>query len=272
MIGALERAYKDIYSEIPMPVLQAAFEPSKYDVSLDERIKQEVILKRVRDDASINGGKVKSLILDQRWVKFVDTPSAYASCPTGAYSAYHIPEHERDHRDIVTVTKVEYPNSIVMGNGGGFMANHFLGGRTLSNVAMSALRSNTYSHAIIYPTAIVKAGNIIKLDPPQFSFIPYKLTVRLRYDEEFVNMDVSSIDFFAKSVTNAVKAYIYQKLIFQIETNTVYRGMEIGIMRDIVNTYADANEKYIESLKMFSGGELLDVERAKNILSAMIGP
>ena len=56
MIGALDRAFAEIYNDIPMPILEAAFTPWKYDVSMDQRMRDEVITKRVLGDCSINGG------------------------------------------------------------------------------------------------------------------------------------------------------------------------------------------------------------------------
>ena len=271
MIGALERAFKAVYSEIPLPILEAAFTPMKYDVSLDERIKQEVILKRVREDASINGGKTKTILLSPAWVKFMETPSPYAVTPQGAYTSYHIPAFERDNRDIVAIINVQYPHSVSVGTGAGYYGDRMVGGRNLSNITASVLRSHTFSHACITPTVVIKEGNILKLSPPQYAYVPWQVTVRLRYDEEFVNMEISSVEPFAQCVVQATKAYIYNKLIFEIESNAVYHGMEIGVMKDIVSSYSEANERYTEALANFAGGEFFDPERTINILRNMVG-
>ena len=83
-------------------------------------------------------------------------------------------------------------------------------------------------------------------------------------------MDVSLHESFNKVCEYAVKAYIYTKLIFSIESNLVVRGMDIGIMKDIVSNYADANEKYDEQLIALGGAEIFDPERLSGILRRMV--
>lgn len=271
MIGALDRAFAEIYNDIPMPILEAAFTPWKYDVSMDQRMRDEVITKRVLGDCSINGGRVHSFMLDKSWALNLNVPSSQVSSLAGTFSTYLIPPEERAGRDLVAFENISYPYAVMAGANSEVFANHFLGGRNLNNITTNVIRSHTFSHATIYPSVTLMAGNIVKLDAPQFSFIPWKLTFRLKYDDEFTSLDVSAIPPFAKVCVYAIKAYIYKKLIFNIETNAVFHGQEIGVMRDIVSTYADANEKYDEAMKGFAGGDFLDATRLKHVLTKMLG-
>lgn len=266
MIGALERAFKAIYNEIPRPILEAAFTPMAYDVSLDERIKQEVILKRVKGDADINGGKIKTFTLNPGWLEFTQQPSPYALLPSNA-SAYHIPPAARDYRDITTVVDVSYPTIGTQG----WYPGQSQGGRNMHNVTRAVIRSHTYTHTPLLPTVTVREGNVLMVSPPSLLSIPWQVKVRLRYDDEFVNMELSSIEPFAQCVLLATKAYIHTKLIMEIESNMVYHGMEIGSMRDIVSSYSDANKEYTELMLQFAGGEICDPDRAVNILKNMVG-
>jgi hypothetical protein len=83
-------------------------------------------------------------------------------------------------------------------------------------------------------------------------------------------MDVSTIQPFCQLVEYAVKSYIYTKLIMTIETNLVVHGLEIGVMKDIVSTYADAAEKYDEMIIKLGGAEHYDPTRLEGILRRMV--
>ena len=70
MIDALERALAEIHTSIPHQILEIGFRTNEYmDVSIDERIRSEVINKKVRKDVSVFCGPIQDLILDASWTK-----------------------------------------------------------------------------------------------------------------------------------------------------------------------------------------------------------
>ena len=79
-------------------------------------------------------------------------------------------------------------------------------------------------------------------------------------------MDVSSIEPFKKLCEYAVKSYIYTNLIFDIESNVVFRGQELGVIKDIVGQYSDSEDKYTEQLLAFGGAAIYEPDRLRNIL------
>lgn len=270
MIDAVRQAMSRIYNTIPLPVLEAAFKPYNSDMSLDALILQKVILARVRDDISVRGGKVLDLICDLNWCQYTASPSPYALGISGAYTVFHIPPEAREHRDISAVVRVRFPYSINTSSSGTFYNDCVVRGNTVGGLVSEALRIQTYSGMIVTPTAIVLPGNQIQLDPPQYNFVPWQIRVRLRYDDNFSGMEVSTIHPFAQICEYAVKAYIYNNLIFEIESNMVFKGADIGVMKEIVENYRDANEKYDELLIAVGGAEHLDTKRLKDILQRCI--
>lgn len=271
MVSGLRQAFARIYNTIPMEVLEAAFNPHKEDVSLDECILKEVIRSRVRDDISLRGGKVFKLILDLNWCEFTTSPSRYALGLAGSYSTYKVPPEAREHRDICAVLGVRFP--IVLGSpatSSTFYNNSSLKGTTVGSAACAALQAQTGAGQIVSPQGSIREGNVIQLNPPQYNFVPWQVKVRLMYDDNFSGMDVSVVYPFIELCEFAVKAYIYTKLIFQIESNLVVYGADIGVMKDIVSQYADANEKYDEQIIQLGGAELLDADRLPGILMRMV--
>lgn len=266
MIDSVRQAMVRIYNTIPMPILEATFKPYASDMSLDALIMQKVILARVRDDISVRGGKVLDMILQLDWAQYTASPSPYALGISGAYTVFHIPPEAREHRDISAVLKLRWPYSINTSTTGGFYTDKSIMGNNVTSLAGEALRAQTFAGVAVVPTGIVLPGNQIQLDPPQYNFVPWQITVRLRYDDNFSGMEVSTIQPFAQLCEYAVKAYIYTNLIFEIESNMVLRGADIGVMKDIVSGYSDANEKYDELLVSVGGAEHMDIRRLRGIL------
>lgn len=266
MIGALRTTLMYIMSIIPPQVLEATFKPYKYNTSLDDRILSEVILARVRDDVSIRGGRVFKIILNQNWCKYTSSPSPYALGISGAYTVFHIPPEARGNRDIVCALGVRFPYTLGTSNSCNFYSNDSIKGNTVSGLACAALQAQTGANQLSVPQAIVKEGNIIQLDPPQYNFVPWEVITRLRYDDTFSSMDVSSIESFKKLCEYAVKSYIYTHLIFDVESNLVCRGQELGVIKDIVSSYSDSEDKYNDMLKEFGGAAIYEPDRLRNIL------
>lgn len=270
MVDALDRALARIHSVIPNEVLEAAFEPWNYDISLDRLIIENVILKKVRDDISLRGGKVFQIILNMDWCKYTSSPSPYALGIAGSYSTYRIPPEAREHRDISCILQVKFPYSIGTSATGTFYNDCSVKGNTLGGLACAALQEQTGANLLVSPTGIIRPGNVVQLSPPQMNFVPWDIRVRLKYDDNFSGMDVSTVYPFARLCEFAVKSYIYTKLIFKVESNMVFKGAELGVMRDQVQSYQDATEKYDEELILVGGAEVLDPERLKGVFARMV--
>lgn len=269
MISAMNVALQRIHNTIPEEILVAAFKAHDYDVSLDELIKQKVILARVLDSASVRGGPILKFLLRAEWCHTASAPSPYLLGLSEAYSYFHIPPEARDHRDIACAISVRFPYSLTTSNAGGLYSDTVAKGNTLGGLACATLSSVTGAGTIAMPRANVLPGNVIKLTPPQFNYIPWQVTVRLKYDEEFTTLEVSSIETFSKLVEYAVKAYIYSHMLVEVESNAVYRGLELGVFRDQISSFAEANERFDETLILFGGSVQMDVDRLHLIFSRM---
>lgn len=270
MIDGLKSALTRIMSIIPQEVLMAAFTPWDSDMTLDAAIMKKVLLARVRDDISVRGGKILKIMLNLDWCEYTSSPSPYALGISGSYSTYRIPPEARENRDISCVLSVRFPYTISTSTSGSFYNSAALKGNNLQGLACAALQSQTGNDLLASPTGIIRPGNVLQLDPPQYNWVPWQVTVRLRYDDNFSGMDVSTILPFCEVCEYAVKSYIYTKLLFPVETNMVIRGYEVGIMKDIVNSYSDADEKYNEALLALGGAEVFEPQRLEGILRRMV--
>lgn len=271
-MDGLTYALAEINSQIPPQILEATFEPEKYQLSLDELIKQKVLLARVRRDVSLRGGKVLKIPLDYKWCKFTGTPSAYVTGMGGSYDTYTVPPEAREHRDIVAILGMSFPNAYANGSNFADLCafSNSGGGNTLNNLVTAALRGQTYSGTMSTPNAVLRPGNVIQLTPAQYNYVPWVCLTRIEYDDNFSGMDVSVTGVFGDVCVAATKSYIYNNKIFDIESNVVYRGGDLGVIRELVSDYKDAEEKYKELLLTMGGTEIFDHDRLPNILRRMV--
>lgn len=270
MIDGLSAALQRIHTVIPEPILEAGFADEGFDISIDEQIKQKVLLPRVRQDMSVRCGPLLQLILDERWIHPVSSPSRYALGIAGANSVYHIPPEAREHRDIASAFDIEFPFSLgTQGQGAGLWSDCQRAGNSVASLSCAILKSKTYANMLVRPTVTLYPGNIIALSP-QISVLPWKVHCRLQIDDNFSSFDVSLIAPFTQLCEQAVKAYLYNKLLMVVETGLVWRGAEIGVAKDIVSSYSDANEKYDELLIACGGADIMSSQRLYHILSHMV--
>lgn len=270
MIDGIKLILERIYRTIPRPVLEAAFKPQETGTSLDECIKNKVLLSSVRDEISVRGGKIYRIMLNLDWCEYTSSPSPYALGISGSYSTYRIPPEARENRDISCILSVRFPYSINTSSSGNFYNTCSTKGNTVSGLACAALQSQTNANLLSTPTGIIRPGNVIQLDPPQYNWVPWQVTVRLVYDDNFSGIDVSTALPLIDVCVYAVQQYIYNELVFAIESNLVVHGMEIGVFRDIINEYKGAEDKYADALLALGGAETYEPQRLKNILTRMV--
>jgi len=80
----------------------------------------------------------------------------------------------------------------------------------------------------------------------------------LEYDEEFTNMNVSGIRALANLCLCATKMYIATELRVKIDETEVVGGFEIGIIKTLVEEYAQQADLYDELLTKTRGAMLYD--------------
>ena len=271
MANALEVCFKRIHNTIPDKVLQEAFQPHLYFTTLDDRIHEEVIMSRVFSDINLSAGRVTRIPLLSSYAENTKLPRLTSLLTTGAYTIYRIPPEVRENKRIVACVALDYPpymydNNIYQSLPG----NCCKVGTSAKDLACAVLNSITGNGAIWRPTPICINGDLIEIDPPQSAHIDWIVTVRLEYDDQFTNMNNDAIFPLANLVECATKAYVYNKLIFKIEEAFLEGGLELGKMRELVESYADQNEKYEELLKELRGSTLLDRKRLMRVISMML--
>ena len=269
MVPAFTNSLRTLYNTIPRPILEAAFRPRDYGVSLDQRIKDVIVEGRVLPDCNINAGKIKRIPLSSCIIEKVlpDPDFNSISSPTPG-TLYRIPPAARENRDITGVIDISYLYDYTGTSDTpfGFGAN----GNTVASLASAVLNSHTHRNACLTPTPTLLSGNMVLINPTNSFLTDWCLVCRLGYDSEFTNISNSSVLPLSRLITTATRAYIWVTLAIQIDQAELSSGQELGQFKPIVDGYKDDIEKYYDELKAFSGSCLFDPAVHRYLLRAML--
>jgi hypothetical protein len=252
-----------------MEILNEAFRPSVEGRTLDALVKEKIIIDHVLQRCNLYTGKTKKILIKYSYLKHaVDDALRYNL--GSANTIYVIPPEARENRAITVVLDLANVNSMAFGDirtGGMFMS------RTVENRASELLSSFTRKPVCLAPTPILINGEagIIRVHPPMALHNDWVLSCMLAYDKDFTNMSTNMIQPLQKLVLYATQAYIYNKLIVRMNQGYLQGGLQLDAIREIVVSYAEANEKFEEAFMQFRGASMFDKDVMLDMISLMMG-
>jgi hypothetical protein len=269
MINPIDHVMTRITYTIPMELMTLAF--AKYlkiqnrGVSVPQLIETHVIRGRVLKDCNLMGGNYKDIILRYDYMEKVLPVYAGYGLDIN-YSLYRIPAEERENLPISEVIHLTYPGPAVAGMPPAQM--NF--GATVGTLAAAALDSQTFGTSIVRPIPELLSGDLVRLVPAQYNGNEWVLKCRLAYDDQFTSLNSSAIEVLAELCLAAMKHYIYVNLSIAIDRSVVEMGFDIGRIREFVDEYKEAEQRYKELLKDFSGTATLSVSGVRNLLQYIL--
>lgn len=245
-MNVIAKAVDDIKRKVPKQILSKVFIP--YDpygrtfqsFSLDEQIIENVIKARVLVDCNIIGGTEVLVSLEGLPVDNVNVNML----------AVHIPKERTQGRSITSALSVVFVNAAASSSVYG--ANTGMSANGCSSTLLSAANGLLKSFDSIPTTSTARiqliAENTILVK--EMSMLPGNCYLRcmLSNDEELSNIPMRAYMYFSKLVELAVKSYIYNELIIGIDMGQLEGGAMIGVFKDIVQGYSDAEELYQDYL------------------------
>ena len=274
MEDVLQYALRYIYSNIPTEILQLSFgqqSPMPFNMvqSMDDKISQLVLQRRVIPDCNIVSGKIKYIPLLESYAELPRPDTLAMTSTMGQFGLYRIPEEAREYVPISSVISIGYPvrnfSGMFPGNN-----NNPCPMVTLNQMANEVLESQTMSRTPPMPMPELLGGDLVRLIPSQFTHIDWVLTVKLMFDTHMNNMTRSAMIPFAKLALYATQIYIHNDLIVKLDQQFVQGGSEIGAIKEIISGYQDAFDKYEEELLQFRGGATLSSREKAVIFSYMV--
>ena len=252
-MNAIGKAINDLKFTIPREILDKAFIDRDWvyrfteNTNVDEQIRLKVVQPRVLIDTSLVGGKQFVIPLNGLNLQTYDNLT----------TVVHVPKSVTNNRSILTVLDVAFVSAAMLNQqAGGYGAmqpgNPADCGATDNGALMSAMTSvmNSGGKIPIVSTADVQlvGENTVMIRGVtivQNMFLRCMLT----NDEELNDIHPRSIIDFSKLVELAVKSYIYNKLIVKLDTGEILGGSVLGIFKNIIESYADAEANYKDYLE-----------------------
>lgn len=263
-MNPITKALDEIKFRIPKEILeQVFFRPEQRQcgvvLSLDTRIRESILEPRVFEDINIHGGTEAFISMDLP----VRTEQA------DPYTViYHIPDEVVQNRPIVQVYSVHFA---VLGYQNAGMALHY------TESPLAAETRKVLDNAMRVPPAATSYLNIIAHNTimVRYVYLPYRnafMRVRLGNDNALSHIRPQAYSEFAKLCVLAVKAYIYNTMIVPMDQGQLSGGQMLGVFREKISEYSDADEMYLEALRRFKKISVMnDPEANRRHLRSIVG-
>jgi hypothetical protein len=250
-MNAIQKAIDEIKYRIPKAVLEKVFIQRRFDwrqtvnSNIDDQILVNVIRPRVLVDCNLVGGTQAMIPLDGL---------AFAK-PNDFTTVIHVPKSRTQGRSINSVLNLAFLSPGVTaswaGGGAGSAMGQFNSGE--NSAAMGAAIGMM---AAVDKIPIVSTSNVQLIAENTVMIrdvisIPSNGFLRciLANDEDLNHLQPRSYLQFSKLVEYAVKSYIYNELIINIDTAELQGGQQLGIFKTVLDGYSDAEQNYQDYLR-----------------------
>ena len=244
-MNPITKALSDVSFRIPREILIEVFAPKTYlwrdqPINYEEQIRNIVIRSRVMMDCDLVGGT-------EVFIPLWDVPSQTIATDR-LITVYHIPKNKTQNRTITSVLSLSYVNgqsSSYMNATASFdpcsVTDTGLAGKAMMDAASSLPMPSSAKVQLIGENTVMVKDTVLPSGAGLLRCI-------LANDENFSHLQVRSFPAFSRLCELAVKAYIYNNYSIILDRGRIEGGAEIGRFKEIVDSYADAEEMYQDYL------------------------
>jgi len=264
-MSVYSKAISDVKFRIPREILNVVFiqrhqQWREQPLSLDQQIMKEVIVPRVMVDCDLYGGTEAFVAL---WNLAYERTNDYTT-------VYRIPKERTNGRTISSVLNITFTDPTRLSSYAATTQCQatpmlLMGQSVLDALGPAPITSSAYVQLIAENTVMVRDSMII----PANSY----LRCILDSDESMSHIQRRSYPAFSKLITYAVQAYIYNTYIIQMDIGELQGGHALGRFKEVVDSYADAEENYQTQLEEVIAKVMImnDNTSFPRILRTMIG-
>jgi hypothetical protein len=240
-MNAIAKSIFEIRYRIPPEVLHVVFfRRQEYwrdtTAGIEDQLLSLVVRPRVLMDCNLLGGSEVWILLD--------------GCGEPGESAYetvfHVPKKRTGGRSITTVLNVSFADPTRISSIGIAALNQANTMLQVGNAvvdAMGMVPITSTSRIELIGENVVLVRDVLTV--PSNSY----LRCIVANDENLNNIQLRSYHAFAKLVEYAVKSYIYNTYIVQLDIGELRGGQNLGKIKEIIDGYADAEQNYEDYLK-----------------------
>lgn len=255
-MNAISQALQEIKFHIPMPILQKTFLDTSYlgfnNYSIDDAITTHVLKAKVLPDCNLLGGQTV----------IIDVSKCFVNAYEVGSNVITVPKDQTAGRSIVSVISVVHVTQgmlAALSAGGPGVTNTNMGSGdccTLNNGSpvMTALTNmyNAGNNLPVISSAVVEiiGENVVHVrNLPIGVKVGMALICVIANDENMSNIQPRSVYDFKKLCVLACKAYIYNKLLVNVDIGEFKAGASLGVIKSVIESYSDAAIMYDEFLR-----------------------
>lgn len=243
-LNPLDKVVADIKFSIPKQILKKVFVNklqswSINNVSVEDQIKNLVLQPKVLVDCDIVGGS-------KIYVATSDIPREYTDQFT---VIFRIPKDKTQGRSITSVLGIGYleTNSYSQQSNINQMKECSVNVIT-ENAAALFGANNSIPISSTAECSLIAENTVMVKDTMYIKPNGY-LWCEISNAQDLSNIQIRSLLHFSHLCKLAVKAYIYNQYIIDLDEGEIYAGHELGAFRSIIEGYSDADEQYHEYLR-----------------------
>lgn len=199
--------------------------------NIDEAIKNQVLRPRVLLDCNLVGGT-------EVWLSLESVPYERTDDYT---SVYRIPKSRTQNRSIMSALNVTFTDPL---RGNSFGITGAVGMSTELQAAQAVM--DAHASIPITSTARVQLIGENTVMVQDTMLLPPSIYIRciLANDENLNHLQLRSYPQFVKLCELAVKAYVYNKLVIEVDIGEIEGGQVIGKIKEILDSYSDSEIQY----------------------------
>lgn len=240
-MSAIAKALSHVKYVIPHEILQTVFINRLYKynlnpISIDHTITTQIIKPRVLVDCNLIGGQEAYVSL-----------AGIQQNRTNDYTVViRIPKDRTDGRTINSVLNITMTDPTRLSSYATTQLCQatpllLMGQSVMDALGPIPITSTAYVQLIAENTIMVRDSIIL----PANSYLRCVLSM----DEELSHLQLRSYPAFSKLVEFAVKSFIFNQYVIQMDIGELQGGHNIGRFKEIVDGYSDAEENYQTHLK-----------------------
>lgn len=236
-MDAVKKALRELSFRVPPQILKIVFSSGRRSwgrqqgtISIEEQIMALVIRPRVMVDTEIASSILTNIPIDKCDQVRVDRNTWTVT----------VPKSLTDGRSILSVQEIQYASY----------------NATTVNPPALQMRSSVYSNAErllaaneVPPIASNHRVDIVGENVVLISEVPVlmpnlMLSCLLGTDENLSHLKPKYYNDFARLVEYAVKSYIYNQYVIELDYGEIEGGQAIGRVKEIIESYSDMEELY----------------------------
>lgn len=269
----ISKAVRDIMNTIPTEILKMAYLESHLSGfgvrtkqnTLEDAIRTKTILSRVIEDTNMVGQ-----------LTIVDLTGIVPKNLDENNYIFEIPPERVGFRTIVSVMSINYYRSSVTPGTAFASSPSFMPtvGSDLTLATQKAMDSRGNIPIVSTSECSVVGHNVLMVRNHFRGSALTEARCRVENDETLQNMPMTMSPIFSKLCIYAVKSFIYRTLFIKLDRGAIDRGHEIGAIKQIVDSYSDAEENYITCRQEEWGASAVMADRMmyEDLLKLQLNP